>query len=75
MIQGKDKCVAQGGQLQRSGVTRQPERSGVTSQHRVLDIINKIEKIELRRAGAFVARMWLSKKENFHKRACVRFVF
>ena len=26
-------------------------------------------------AGAFVARMWLSKKANFHKRACVRFVF
>ena len=31
--------------------------------------------IELRRAGAFVARMWLSKKENFPKRACLRFVF
>ena len=40
-----------------------------------LDIINKIVIIELRHAGAFVARMWLSKKANFHKRACVRFVF
>ena len=39
------------------------------------DKINKINKIEIPRAGAFVARMWLSKKENFHKRACVRFVF
>jgi hypothetical protein len=25
--------------------------------------------------GASVARMWLSKKANFHKRACVRFTF
>jgi hypothetical protein len=27
------------------------------------------------RAGAFVARMWLSKKENTRKRACSRFIF
>ena len=44
-------------------------------QAEFLDIINKIVIIELRRAGAFVARMWLSKKVNFPKRACVRFVF
>ena len=30
----------------------------------VFDIINKIDIIELRRAGAFVERMWLSKKKT-----------
>ena len=34
-----------------------------------------IKKIEIRRAGAFVARMWLSKKENFRKRTCFCFAF
>jgi hypothetical protein len=42
MSKGKDKCVAQGGQL---------ERSGATSQFTGCD------------AGAFVARMWLSKSK------------
>ena len=28
MSKGKDKCVDQGGQPERSAVTRQPERSG-----------------------------------------------
>ena len=34
-----------------------------------------IKKIEIRRAGAFGERMWLSKKENFRKRACCCFAF
>jgi hypothetical protein len=41
--------------------TSQPERSAATSQFR--EFFNIIKKIEIRRAGAFVARMWLSKKQ------------
>ncbi len=64
-------------QADREGLTGRTGLAGWTGekgeQAEFLDII--IDKIEVRRAGAFVARMWLSKKENFHKRACVRFVF
>jgi hypothetical protein len=45
--------------------TSQPERSAATSQFRgFFDKINIIKKIEIRRAGAFVERMWLSKKKT-----------
>jgi hypothetical protein len=44
-------------------------------QTELFDIINIIKKIEIRRAGAFGERMWLSKKENFRKRTCFCFAF
>jgi len=43
----------------------QGELSAATSQFRgFFDKINIINKIEIRRAGAFVERMWLSKKKT-----------
>jgi hypothetical protein len=50
---------------------------GLTGRSRCqqTEFFNIIKKIEVRRAGAFVARMWLSKKATFRKRSCFRFVF
>jgi len=64
MSKGKVNGVAQGGQ---------PERSGVPSQF--TEFFDIIKKIEIPPRGRIRCTNVAIKKANFHKRACVRFIF